>query len=220
MANITKTPEQLERQRAAVRKYKEKNREKLYANHKRYRDRNREKLNAIARERNKNNKEERRQSRAKFRRDNIDQCLIKEQEYRKKHRTILNDVTTKRRHDLRKKCHDHLGGSICYLCGFTSQWVCQFDLHHCKGEKLFSISHAISRSRQWDIIQPELDKCIILCRNCHALVGSSGTWKRPDFPSALREKIISILPPKSTYKHTIIEHLPASTKKYHLTPKQ
>jgi hypothetical protein len=70
----------------------------------------------------------------------------------------------KRRFSLKEKSVDYLGG-CCSLCGY-SKCVKALEFHHLDpSRKEFTISG--SHSRSWGKIKNELDKCILLCANCH-----------------------------------------------------
>lgn len=57
--------------------------------------------------------------------------------------------------------------SKCKDCGETDPVVLEFD-HLPEFEKKFDVSRAISGStRSWKLIQQEIDKCDIVCSNCH-----------------------------------------------------
>jgi hypothetical protein len=60
----------------------------------------------------------------------------------------------------------YLGGK-CSVCGYD-KCAAALDFHHVdasdKGEFQLSQSHC----RSWDAVKAELDKCVLLCRNCHA----------------------------------------------------
>lgn len=57
-------------------------------------------------------------------------------------------------------------GSKCCLCGY-SKYVGALDFHHIDpSKKDFDLSSL--RSYTWETVQKELDKCILVCRNCHA----------------------------------------------------
>jgi hypothetical protein len=75
-----------------------------------------------------------------------------------------------------KNCHDRqksfkekavlYKGGKCSQCGYNKCFGA-LDFHHVNpSEKDFEIN--IVRWKKWDIIKKELDKCICLCRNCHA----------------------------------------------------
>jgi predicted HNH restriction endonuclease len=58
-------------------------------------------------------------------------------------------------------------GSSCQLCGYSKS-IRALQFHHLiAGEKDFNISRV---SKSWQTIKKELDKCILLCSNCHAEV--------------------------------------------------
>lgn len=61
---------------------------------------------------------------------------------------------------------DYLGG-VCSSCGYSkSTWSLEF--HHIDpSSKLFTISRAINTHMDKDAVLAELDKCIVLCSNCH-----------------------------------------------------
>jgi hypothetical protein len=57
--------------------------------------------------------------------------------------------------------------SGCERCGETDA-VC-LDFHHrSPDEKLFTVSEGTTRSLE--AIKAEIEKCVVLCRNCHAKV--------------------------------------------------
>ena len=69
-----------------------------------------------------------------------------------------------KRFRLKKKCVAYLGNK-CSRCGYNKS-VQALNFHHIdEEEKEFAISG--SHTRSWDSIQKELDKCILLCANCH-----------------------------------------------------
>lgn len=53
----------------------------------------------------------------------------------------------------------------CSLCGERHPAVLQF--HHVRGEKEFEISTAVSQNMKWERIAKEIEKCDVLCANCH-----------------------------------------------------
>lgn len=73
------------------------------------------------------------------------------------------------RRELKKRAVEYMGGS-CRLCGY-SKCLRAMVFHHA-GEKDFMISHQI---RAWDQVKQELDRCVLLCSNCHAEVHSGVT---------------------------------------------
>jgi len=64
----------------------------------------------------------------------------------------------------RKKLYEYFSEHPCEICGETRIPCLQF--HHLdKDNKLFTISSNMSKS--WKSIKKEIDKCTVLCANCH-----------------------------------------------------
>lgn len=73
-------------------------------------------------------------------------------------------VSNRRRHQTKLKCIEYLGNK-CSTCGIQG---CPeiYDFHHREPKlKSFTISGKMSRS--WEVLKEELDKCTLLCANCH-----------------------------------------------------
>ena len=60
--------------------------------------------------------------------------------------------------------------NVCEICGIKRNTIDDleiFDFHHKdKSNKSFELSDNIE-SKNWDIVKQELDKCVMLCANCH-----------------------------------------------------
>lgn len=64
----------------------------------------------------------------------------------------------------RKKAYIDSQKQCCKKCGDTRVWV--LDFHHIdRSEKDFTIGKI--KKGNLDLIQSEIDKCVILCANCH-----------------------------------------------------
>lgn len=75
------------------------------------------------------------------------------------------DSVNKRRKKLKKLAVEYKGGS-CKLCGYN-KCLASLDFHHIDPTtKSFGIA-AIGHTRSWEKLRVELDKCILICRNCH-----------------------------------------------------
>ena len=74
-------------------------------------------------------------------------------------------VVKRSRHRRKEKAVDYLGGK-CVRCGYDA-CIAALQFHHkdCE-EKDFNISHTIIK--RWSDLKEELDKCELLCANCHA----------------------------------------------------
>lgn len=59
-------------------------------------------------------------------------------------------------------------GNVCAHCGIVDD-PCVYDLHHVDPSKK---EEGIGRmmDRKWETILPEIQKCIMLCSNCHRKV--------------------------------------------------
>ena len=76
---------------------------------------------------------------------------------------------------LKRKALGYLGGA-CISCGETHPGLLQFH-HRNPDEKTFSVTTkqlATPKKYPWETILAELDKCDILCANCHFL--HHNTW--------------------------------------------
>lgn len=73
-------------------------------------------------------------------------------------------VSKIRRRELKLKAVEYKGGK-CFVCGYN-RCVGALDFHHLDPkEKDFTIS---GNSGKWENLQRELDKCVLLCKNCHS----------------------------------------------------
>jgi transposase len=100
-------------------------------------------------------------------------CLTTVKKYVDNKRIELTEDEKRKRNYCRVKSHrqknkqkavEYKGGK-CQVCGYNkSYW--SLDFHHTTpGEKDFTIgNHAVL---SWEKIKKELDKCIMVCKNCH-----------------------------------------------------
>ncbi len=58
-------------------------------------------------------------------------------------------------------------GGVCHDCGMTFHPAC-FDLHH-EDPATKSYTWGKLRLLKWKTIKAELEKCTLLCSNCHRL---------------------------------------------------
>jgi hypothetical protein len=86
-----------------------------------------------------------------------EQCLIKKR-----------DKTKRTREKLKEKAIKYLG-NCCEICGQQHDCFDIYDFHHIGcGIKEFEIGERLGKSEiGWGRLQKELDKCLLLCANCH-----------------------------------------------------
>jgi hypothetical protein len=85
---------------------------------------------------------------------------------------MSKDVMEWRRRTKRRAV-DYLGGR-CMRCGY-SKCIRALQFHH-RDPKTKSFGLSISSTRSWERIRTELDKCDLLCANCHAEVENEIYW--------------------------------------------
>lgn len=91
-------------------------------------------------------------------------CGNKHKQYQDRGRTRCGSCNTKvRRVRNSLAAIAYLGGK-CLDCGETHPACLEFH-HRNPGDKEFTIGSAANKS--WEVLQPELDKCDLLCSNCH-----------------------------------------------------
>lgn len=72
---------------------------------------------------------------------------------------------------LKEASMKYLGGKKCNICGINCLPICCYDFHHHKGAKETEISKLIQKKKGLDSeLKTELDKCVVLCSNCHRQV--------------------------------------------------
>lgn len=81
-------------------------------------------------------------------------------QYKRNNNEVLKEASMK-----------YLGGKKCHICDANYLPICCYDFHHHKGAKETEISKLIQKKKVLDTeLKQELDKCVILCSNCHRQV--------------------------------------------------
>lgn len=98
-------------------------------------------------------------------------CLNEFKDYQERDRTRCGSCNTKIRRFRAKSAAIKLLGGKCRKCGWSgNQAALQF--HHTDSKaKEFIIGNVANKS--WDSIKNEMQKCILLCANCHAIEHST-----------------------------------------------
>lgn len=78
-----------------------------------------------------------------------------------------NAYNIKQGQDKRLRAVKELGGR-CLTCGFD-RYPCSLDIHH-ENPKAKDPNFRSLRGWSWEHIQIELQKCVLVCKNCHAAI--------------------------------------------------
>lgn len=79
-------------------------------------------------------------------------------------REELIKAVAKRRRKIKLMAIEHKGGK-CQVCGYN-KCPGALDFHHVSGKKSFNLGHK-GYTRSWQIVLEELEKCLLVCANCH-----------------------------------------------------
>lgn len=74
-------------------------------------------------------------------------------------------AVSRRRKKVKQLALDYKGGK-CSRCGYV-KCLGALVFHHTTNDKEFNIS-LYGHCRSWERVKAELDKCILVCTNCHA----------------------------------------------------
>ena len=86
--------------------------------------------------------------------------------YRINHSDEINKRDRCRKKEKREWVNNVKDGKVCSKCG-EDRWFC-LEYHHIDPKnKKFTIADAISMGYGKETILKEIDKCIVLCKNCH-----------------------------------------------------
>ena len=98
---------------------------------------------------------------------------------------MSDSQTSAKRHDLKRRCVEYKGGA-CQLCTYSK---CPNALHFHHTDPKLKLDR-ISRFRSWSAdIQAELDKCVLVCANCHGEIhdGLVGPTENDPVPPSLKD---------------------------------
>ena len=71
----------------------------------------------------------------------------------------------RKREEARAFVEEYKRGHPCMDCGITDTLVLSFD--HVRGKKKMDISQMVNQGYSLALIQTEIDKCEVVCLNCH-----------------------------------------------------
>ena len=142
-------------------RYRELNKEKIADCKRKHREKNKEKISEYSRKWEEENKEKRREYKRKYREENKEKHREWRSEYYQLNKEKISEYRREQHKERRAQCVEYLGGK-CVKCGATHNL--QFD--HIKREgKKYNIASRVDNN--WDNLKEELDKCQLLCYDCH-----------------------------------------------------
>ena len=84
-----------------------------------------------------------------------------------------------KRHEIKARAVKMLGGK-CAHCGLVTDVLAVYDFHHTDPKKKkANIGTLIKEGATDRVLQRELKKCILLCKNCHAMLHYSYCYPPP-----------------------------------------
>jgi len=102
--------------------------------------------------------------------ENTEACKATRYEYYAKNRETILERFKETRWLTKAECVEYLGG-CCSCCGFDEHIVALQFHHREPDEKLFCIGEMLSAGWSFDRLKDELDKCVLVCANCHWIIG-------------------------------------------------
>lgn len=88
------------------------------------------------------------------------------------------EETKQRKLKFRKRFKEYKKTLSCELCG-EDRWYCLVFHHRNPKEKEKTITQMVHHTPAWETIIKEINKCQVLCRNCHAEVEYLGNEDSP-----------------------------------------
>lgn len=148
--------EKAKRHREYNREWSNKNKERVTSRRKELYQKNKDKINLQRREYWQKNKDKKRAMDKRYYLKNKPRLNEKQREYhRKKENDFLSAYKT---------------GKSCALCGYNEHCeILQFH-HKDRREKLFEVTLFKIAKRSPEELKKEIDKCILICPNCHFLL--------------------------------------------------
>jgi len=122
----------------------------------------------------KNNREKIKEYKIKYKKNNREK--IREYERRRyKKRGYLN--YHKGYYQRRKYIQDYKLSKGCVICGYN-KCAEALDFHHPNNNRIFKVSNV--HNKKFEKIKKEIDKCIVLCSNCHRELHAKGMENNQD----------------------------------------
>ena len=138
---------------------------------KKYRELNREKRNEQNKKWYKKNKEQKSECSKKYYKLNKEKIGECNRKYNEENKEQIREQKREHRDERKSYCIEYLGGK-CVKCGTTERL--EFD-HIDRTTKKYNITRKVDRT--FDILKEELDKCQLLCYDCHKVKTKSERTK-------------------------------------------
>ena len=144
-------------------KYRIEHREEIYEHNKRYQENNKEKIAEYFKQYRQSHKEQLKEKDAQYYRNNREGILEYSKQY-KKDNPEKSSGWSKQFYDKRREfMNKYKLSKGCQMCGYN-KCASALEFHH-KGNKEFIVAHLLLY--KMEAIKKEINKCIILCANCH-----------------------------------------------------
>lgn len=97
-----------------------------------------------------------------------------EQTLRNQCRTCVNKRKSNRRRKIAAQIQAYKETLSCQICGYSKEQnkehFCAkaLQFHHAQGNKKFEVGNAGTKGFNWEGVKKEIDKCVVVCSNCHA----------------------------------------------------
>jgi hypothetical protein len=82
------------------------------------------------------------------------------------HKKVIAKRKKKILKEVRKKIFQYYKENPCVICGENDPIVLEFD-HREKGTKIKEVSSLVGSGWGWETIKKEIEKCDVMCANCH-----------------------------------------------------
>jgi len=111
-------------------------------------------------------KEKEKKNKSQYYQDNKNKTIEKSQQWKKNNPEKAKEITKRYYIKKRKFINDYKLSKGCQVCGYN-KCAEALDFHHSNDDKEFGIGNAVI-AKGFITIKKEIEKCIVLCRNCHA----------------------------------------------------
>jgi hypothetical protein len=109
-------------------------------------------------------------------------------EWYKKNREYVKEVTINHQKEIRNFIEKYKENKSCSICGYN-KWGKALHLHHKdRNTKKFGIANATNLGVSIETLKEEIDKCIILCSNCHTELHYLENKKQKEISKKIEEE--------------------------------